>query len=374
VDAAGVKRMAPVAKARPRRTFDNMSVTEVRGFLRECAMAGEPVGVAVLLRAWRSAPRAPGARFAAGPGTATAGSISAGCVEADLCEHLSAAALGAPPGIVRYGISDSDATAVGLSCGGEIELLVQAHDPKDPVWRRLEDVVGHGEEAVLGTALSDPVLGRRMLLTAAGDTVGSLGDAGRDAAFVAAAEQALAEESATGVAVLGPGLDVFLEPVLRPHHLVVVGATPLALALADLAAPLGIRLTIVEPRETLAARARESEVTTIQAMPDEAFGTLNLDRRSAVAVVAHDERLDVAALLTALRAGAGYVGLLGGRRTQRLRRESLKERGVAAGQIERIQGPIGLDIGAESPGEIALSILAQVVRHWSTPKPKGPDA
>ena len=139
-----------------------MSVTEVRGFLREHALAGEPVGVAVLLRAWRSAPRAPGARFAAGLGPATAGSISAGCVEADLREHLAAVVRGGPPGIVRYGISDSDATAVGLSCGGEIEVLVQAHDPSDPVWRRLESAVESGEEAVLATALSDPIIGRRI--------------------------------------------------------------------------------------------------------------------------------------------------------------------------------------------------------------------
>ncbi len=348
-----------------------MSVTEVRGFLRDCAVTGEPVGMAVLFRAWRSAPRAPGARFAAGPGTATAGSISAGCVEADLREHLSAAARGAPPGIVRYGISDADATAVGLSCGGEIEVLIQAHDPADRVWRQLEDVLESGGEAVLATALSDPVVGRRMLITATRDPVGSLGDPGRDETVIAAAKQALAEEGSAGVVSLEPGLEVFLEPMLRPHHLVVVGATPLGLELAGLAARLGIQLTLVEPRETLAALALESGVATIQASPGEAFRELNLDRRSAVAVVAHEERLDVAALQTALEDGAGYVGLLGGGRTQRLRREALQERGVTAGQIDRIQGPIGLDIGAESPGEIALSILAQVVRHWREPKSKG---
>ena len=349
-----------------------MSITEVSRFLRDCAVAGEPVGVAVLLRAWRSAPRAPGARFAAGPGTAAAGSISAGCVEADLREHLAAVVRGAPPGIVRYGISDSDAAAVGLSCGGEIELLIQAHDPTDPVWRRLQDVLERGEEAVLATGLSDPVLARRMLLTNSRDTVGSLGDPAWDAACVAVAGRALDDESAPAVVGIAPGVEVFLEPLLRQHHLVVVGATPLALALAGLAAQLGIRLTIVEPRETLADRARELDVPTIQAEPEEALEQLSLDRRSAVAVVAHDERLDIAALLAALRAGVGYVGLLGGRRTQGARQRALEERGISAGQIESIRGPIGLDIGAESPGEIALSILAQVVQHWSIPKSKDP--
>lgn len=350
-----------------------MSVTEVRGFLRASESAGESVGVAVLLRAWRSAPRAPGARFAAGSGAATAGSISAGCVEADLREHLRAVALGAAPGIVRYGVSDADASAVGLSCGGEIEVLVRAHDPANPVWRQLEDAMDSGEEAVLATALYEPAMGRQMLIMAEGDTVGSLGVAGRDAAVVTAANRALAGEHAAGIVTLEPGVEVFLEPMLRPHQLVVVGATPLAMALAQLAAQLGIRLVVVDPRETLATLASESAVTTIQAAPEEAIPQLSLDRRSAVAVVAHDERLDVAALQAALVAGAGYVGLLGGRRTQRLRREALHERGVDASLIDRIRGPIGLDIGAESPPEIALSIMAQVLRHWRRPKSTGPD-
>ncbi len=344
-----------------------MSVSEVRGFLRDRASAGESIGVAVLLRAWRSAPRAPGARFAAGSGTATAGSISAGCVEADLREHLRAVAGGAAPRIVRYGVSDEDAAAVGLSCGGEIEVLVRAHDPADQVWRCLEDALDSGDEGVLATALYDSALGRQMLIMATGETVGSLGVAGRDQAIVTAAKRALSEECAAGVVSLEPGHEVFLEPMLRPHQLVVVGATPLALALAELAAQLGFRLTIVEPREPLASLAREAGVRTIQATPEEAFDRLSLDRRSAVAVVAHDERLDVSALQAALNAGAGYVGLLGGRRTQRLRRESLQARGVAADLIDRIQGPIGLDIGAESPAEISLSIAAQVIRHWRKP-------
>ena len=348
-----------------------MSVTEIRGFVRKCVSAGEPVGVAVLLRAWRSAPRAPGARFAAGSGTATAGSISAGCVEADLREHLRAVAGGAVPGIVRYGVSDADAAAVGLSCGGEIEVLVHAHDPADQVWRGLEDALDSGHEGVLATALYESALGRQMLIMATGETVGSLDVPGRDEAIVAAAKRALSEESAAGVICLEPGHEVFLEPMLRPHQLVVVGATPLALALAELAAQLGFRLTIVEPREALAALARESAATTIQATPEEAFAQLTLDRRSAVAVVAHDERLDVSALKAALDSGVGYVGLLGGRRTQRLRRESLQELGVAADLIDRIQGPIGLDIGAESPAEIAVSIAAQVIRHWRMPKSTG---
>jgi xanthine dehydrogenase accessory factor len=161
--------------------------------------------------------------------------------------------------------------------------------------------------------------------------------------------------------------------MLRPHRFVVVGATPLALALADIAARVGIRVTIVDPRETLADRAREAGADTMQADPGEAFRQLDLDRRTAVAVVSHAERLDVPALHAALDAGAGYVGLLGGRRTQRLRRESLQELGVATSLIERIQGPIGLDIGAESPAEIAVSILAQVIHHWRTPKSMGLD-
>ena len=123
----------------------------------------------------------------------------------------------------------------------------------------------------------------------------------------------------------------------------------------------------MEPRATLARQAREAGAITVHAQPAEALRDARLCAGDAVAVLAHHDRLDVDALEAALRGGAGYVGLLGGRRTQQGRRTELARRGLAARDIESIRGPIGLDVGAETPGEIGVSILAEVLGHWNVP-------
>ncbi|MFO7587249.1 MAG: XdhC family protein [Gemmatimonadota bacterium] len=354
-----------------------MSVTEVRGFLAERAREGEAAGVAVLVRAWHSAPRRPGARFAAAASGA-AGSISAGCVEADLREHLLAVAGGEPPRLLRYGIADEDAAAVGLSCGGEIEVLAQAHRPDDPAWIALVAALDAGREVALVTGLSGPILGRTMLAEgeAAAGGLGShaLDAAARDAARVAIADAGGArvvrlvaagmESAPPAGAAADDAKEALVEPFLRPNRLIVVGAGRIAGALAALAAPLGIPCVVVEPRTGLAAEARAAGATVVEAEPEAALEELGADGRCAVAVVAHDERLDVPALAAALRAGCGYVGLLGGRRTQQGRRDALRAQGLGGEDVARVRGPIGLDIGAESPAEIALSVLAEVLAAW----------
>ena len=344
-----------------------MSVYEIVQFVRERSATREPTAIATLLAAWRSAPRAPGARFAAGAGPGTAGSISAGCVEADLREHLAAVAAGAPARIVRYGVSDEDAAAVGLSCGGEIEVLVRGHDPEDPAWLELDAAVANGREVVLVTDLDDRAPGRRILVRADGARTGSLGDPELDGEATAAAREALQGRVRPRRESIAAGVQLFIDPILRPRRLFAVGATPIALALAGLGRLAGIEVTIVEPRETLARQASEAGAVTVRAQPAEAFHDARLSAGDAVAVLAHDDRLDLSALEAALRGGAGYVGLLGGRRTQSSRRAELSKRGLTDSDLDAIRGPIGLDIGAETPGEIGVSILAGVLGHWNLP-------
>jgi xanthine dehydrogenase accessory factor len=349
-----------------------MSVSEVREFLDRGARAGEPAGVAVLVRAWRSAPRRPGARFAAAA-SGVAGSISAGCVEADLREHLAAVSAGAPPRLLRYGIADADAAAIGLSCGGEIEVLARAHRPEDPAWRALLAAIDAEEEAALVTGLSEPIRGQSVLVdreTVAG-SLGSpdLDDRAREAGLAALSGDGSArvvELTSTGSARVPTEepLEALVEAFLRPRALVVVGAGRLAEALAALARPLEVPCTVVEPRPTLAAESRAAGVRVLEAEPAEALARLGAGPRSAVAVVAHDERLDVPALVAALHAGCGYVGLLGGRRTRQARLGALRSEGIDEGRLAAIRAPIGLDIGAESPAEIALAILADVIATW----------
>ncbi len=345
-----------------------MSVEEVRQFLDERDAAGQAAGVALLVRAWHSAPRRPGARYAAWRGEESAGSISAGCVEADLREHLIAVSAGASPRLVRYGIADADAAAIGLACGGEIEVLVDAHRADDPVWAAVREAIDGGRRVALLTALSEPLLGRRAVVTPDGAS-GDLSDALDPVALATAAGDALARNLAPRVVTAGAaGLELFVESVGPPNRLVVFGAGRIAESLVDLGAVLGVPVDVVDRRAGLGEGLRTRGVAPLDAEPEVALARLGVDGSCAVAVVAHDERMDVPALAAALRRGCGYVGLLGGHRTRQRRRDGLLELGFSEAEIARVRGPIGLDIGAETPAEIALAILAEVVASWRAPE------
>lgn len=321
----------------------------------------------MLIAVRRSAPRPPGARYAAGADGSFAGTISAGCVEADMREHI-LVMLDGPAAdaakVVSYGISDEMAAGVGLSCGGEIDVLIRRHEPDDPVWNELRDLLngasGGRHHGALVTGLSDGVLGRQILVRPDGSTTGSLGDPSLDREVAGAMERLLGREGAESLD-LDSGHAVFVDRILPARRLVVVGATPVAASLADLATRVGYRVTVVDPREGLAIPSLFPNAEIRAEWPDEALEELALDEWTDVAVVAHDDRLDVPALRSAIEAGCRYVGLLGGKRTQRMRRETLRAAGVAPAGLERIRGPIGLDIGAVTPQEIAVSILAEML-------------
>ena len=337
-----------------------MSLLEVRSAKLEWTARGMPWGEAVLVTVRRSAPRPPGARFAVAADGSMAGTISAGCVEADLREHVLGAIADRAPRWVTYGITDEMALTVGLSCGGEIGVLVHAIRPDDPVEAELDRILESGAVAALVTGVAEPVRGQRLLLQPDGRKVGTLGDPSVDEALMARAHGLLATEGSR-LLNLEDGMEVFIDPLLPPRRLIIVGATPAAEALARMAALADFRVVVVEPRPELARAEVFPDATLVRDWPADALSSLDLDPWTAVAVLAHDERLDVPALRAALEARCGYVGLLGGRRTQRLRRQSLEEAGLDPEDADRIRGPIGLDIGASTPAEIAVSVLAEVV-------------
>lgn len=350
-----------------------MSVREVRGPLRRWSGEGKRAAVAILVEVRRSAPRPPGARFALSESGDLAGSVSSGCVEGDLHEHLREMLSGAEPALLQYGITDEMAAEVGLSCGGEIDVLVARHDPADPAWQTLDDALEEIRPVVLVTGIEGPVRGRRVLFELDGDRVGTLGSEELDAEAEAAARPLFGRGGAEVVALeAGEGPRAFLEAFLPPPRLVIVGATPVGEALCHLAAYLGYRVDVVDPRAAFAVPDRfpDAESVVVE-WPEEALGSLGVDRFTSVVVLAHDRKLDVPALATALRAEAAYVGLLGGGRTQRLRREALAELGLDDAAMGRIHGPVGLDIGADTPREIAVSILAQMIEVGRSPRPHG---
>lgn len=339
-----------------------MSFLEVREPLERWVASGRKAGVATLVGVRRSAPRPLGARFAASEAGDVAGSISGGCVESDLFEHIQQVVRAGAPRLVEYGISDEQALEVGLSCGGEIEVLIAPYEPETDVWPALASAIETEHPAILLTGVSEPIRAREMLLPASERAVGTLGAAALDARAADAARPLFEAGGPRTLCLPDANAVVLAEPYLPLPRLAIVGATPVAAALCHLARFVGFSVTVIDPRSAWASAERFPDARRVVARwPEPAFEEIGLDRGWSVVVLAHDPKLDVPALDAALRAGCRYVGQIGGRRTQERRRAALSERGLAETEIARVRGPVGLPIGAETAEEIALSILAELV-------------
>ena len=341
-----------------------MSLRDVGRALDDWVAAGRTVAIATLVQARHSAPLPPGARFAVNDRGELEGSISNGCVEGDLYEHLRAIISGAPASVLHYGITDDMASDVGLTCGGEIDVLVELHDASSLAWSELLRAVRDGEPAVLVTGLSKHLRSRKLLVLENGSE-GSLGERPFDDQVVELARPYL-ESGGTDVVSLeaasGRASDVFVEAHLPPPRLAIVGATSIGFALCRIATLLGYQVDVIDPRSALADPAKMPDAQRVlHAWPDDGLGEIGLSPHVDVVVLTHDGKLDVPALASALRAGCRYVGLLGGKRTQEHRREALRGLGFDETDLERIHGPVGLAIGSETPEEIALSIVAELV-------------
>ncbi len=337
-----------------------MSLSEIRDHADRWSREGRPWAEALLIRVQRSAPRPPGARFAASADGETAGSISAGCVEADLLEHMMEVLESGVARVVQYGITDDMAVGVGLSCGGEIEVLIRPHAADDPVWPELEGVLRSGGAAALLTGVSPDLAGHRMLVLPDGTVFGGLGAPELERSLADPEAAMLAREGGRILELAG-NREVFLDALVPARRIVIVGAGPVAATLARMAAMVEYRVTVVDPREALTRAYDFGDALVVHEWPDAALPRLELDPWTDVAVLAHDPRLDVPALTAALRANCRYIGLLGGSRTQRLRRDALVDLGLAAADIARIRGPIGLELNALTPAEIAVAVLAEML-------------
>jgi len=270
---------------------------------------GEEVALATVVATRRSAPRPLGSKLAVTRSGRLYGSVSGGCVEADVAERCQTLFDGERPRVVSYGIADEEAWTVGLPCGGEIDVFIEKFEAAPPIERGASYVVVEGEEA-----------GKRW----------------HDDARVRT------------------GLEdrVFTEAVAPLPRLVAVGAGDIAEALCALARPLGWRTIVVDPRAGLATSERVPSADEILvAWPD----TVPIDADTAVVSLVHEERIDIPALRHGVEGGAFFVGALGSRRAQEKRREHL------GALLDQVHGPVGLDLGGETPAEIALEILAELL-------------
>jgi len=325
--------------------------------------AGDAAATATVIDTKRSAPQPPGAKLALSASGDIAGAVSGGCVEGAVIDCCSRVIAGAPPQRLAYGIADDEAWDVGLPCGGEIEVWVQRHDPAGHGGRFAERVRA-GERAVLVTAIENVAEpGATLLVSADGKPDGCLGDPALDDAALELAQDALWTERC-GLVDTGHGL-VFVDSVAPPPRLFTFGAVDVARHLASLGAATGWRVCVIDPRRQFATAARFPEAErVVAAWPQDAIPALGgIDRATSVVVLTHDPKLDDAALGIALRSDAAYVGAMGSRRAQEKRRERLLALGITDEELARLNAPIGLDLGALTPEETALSIMGEIVAH-----------
>jgi xanthine dehydrogenase accessory factor len=355
-------------------------VRDVLDELLEVWQAGGTAGLATVVRTIKSAPRAAGAAMVVAPDGSVAGSVSGGCVEAAVYELSGEVVQTGRPQLQRYGITDDDAFAVGLTCGGIIDIFAEpvSRETFPQLAAIADDIAAHRPIAV-ATVISHPDVewvGRRLVVGEA-SADGSLGSTRADDA-VADDARGLLAAGRTAVVTYGPdgqrqgeGMEVFVASHAPRPRMIVFGAIDFAAALTRQAALLGYRVTVCDARPVFATPARFPAADEVVVdWPDRYLAGQQelgaIDARTVVCVLTHDPKFDVPVLAVALRLPrVGYVGAMGSRQTHFDRLDRLREVGVSEAETGRLSSPIGLDLGARTPEETAVSIIAEIIaRRW----------
>jgi len=317
------------------------------------------IALATVLTTWGSAPRRAGAKmaFTAG-GAALSGSVSGGCVEGAVIAAGEETLADGRPRRLRFGVADETAWGVGLACGGTIEVFVERLDRATyAAARRWLDA---GASGALLTVVAGPevLLGRKAIVEDGQVIAGSLGAALGEMLPVAVPPEPQLLAAAGGV-------ELFVDPIHPAPALFLIGGAHIAVALARLAAVVGYRVVVIDPRRAFGSAERFPDVDHIDhRWPDKALADLRPGASAAVVTLSHDPKIDDPALRAALAGDAFYIGALGSRKTHAARRDRLAAAGLSEAQLARIHAPVGLDLGAQTPEEIALAIMAEVVKAW----------
>ncbi len=349
---------------------------DVLGSLVEWWREDRPVAMATVVGTWRSAPRQPGAAMLVGPDGEAVGSVSGGCVEGAVYELAGEVTASGTPVLERYGVSDDDAFAVGLTCGGILDVFVERVDRV--TFAHLGDVhddiqAGHPVAVATVVAHPDPAwLGRRLVVRTE-EVLGTLGSARADAA-VADDVRGLLANGRSETLTYGPdgerrgeGLRVFVASYAPRPRMLVFGAIDFAAAVAQLGSFLGYYVTVCDARPVFATTSRFPDADEVVVdWPHRYLGAEveagRIDSRTVLAVLTHDPKFDVPLLEVALRLpDVAYIGAMGSRRTHDDRMARLREIGMTESELARLFSPIGLDLGARTPEETAVSIAAEII-------------
>jgi xanthine dehydrogenase accessory factor len=337
--------------------------------------AGETFGLATVVRTFSSAPREPGAAMAVSADGEAVGSVSGGCVEGAVYELSGEVRASGRPVLQTYGISEDDAFAVGLTCGGIIDIFVEPVSRESyPELAEVAAAVRAGEPVALATVIDGPgQVGGRRLIWPEQDQRGSSGTLGSGDRLDQAVDddaRGMLAQGLTGVRRYGPDgerrrdeLSVFVQSFAPPPRMLVFGAIDFAAAVARAGKFLGYRVTVCDARPVFATRARFPDADEVVTdWPHRYLAGQDVDQRTVICVLTHDPKFDVPLLEVALRTPAGYIGAMGSRRTHDDRLARLREVGLSEDELARLRSPIGLDLGARTPEETAVAIAAELIQ------------
>ena len=300
---------------------------EVLGELNQWIDGGEDIALATVIETWGSSPRPLGSKMLVTRSGKMAGSVSNGCIEGAVFEEAQKVLKSGVPKIAAFGVADDVAFEVGLACGGHIEVFIQ---PLGKEHRQVVSMLNRQEPATLRTNL-------------------------------VSGEAEVIDGTPPGTELARRQGDVFIEPLRRPAHLVIIGAIHIAIPLHRLAKLMGYRVTVVDARAKFATKERFPDADElIVAWPDEAMSRLVIDNSTYVVILTHDPKFDLPALRSVLKKDAGYIGAIGSRKTNQNRFDALRQEGFIEEELARVHGPIGLDLGGRGAEETALGILAEI--------------
>ncbi len=324
------------------------------------AEAGQRGILAVVVKAYGSAPRPLGAMMAVNESGEFVGSVSAGCVESAVVQEALDVLTEGRPRLKHYGISDDWAWEAGLTCGGNIHVFIMPWE-QNQVWRELVSARENKAPVVLGIGFAGRWEGALGLFYRDGRVVGELGryqDAVQDHVAVALREQ----HAQSGVVLPDGRTAAIFIPFFPPQRLMIIGAVHIAISLVRFANELGYETIVIDPRPVFATPERFGHADQLLVTwPQEAIPELQPDAGTSIAVISHDDKLDIPALKLALQSDARYIGALGSRKTMARRAAILRAEGFSDDDLARIHNPIGLDLGGRSPEEIALAIMAEIL-------------
>ena len=334
--------------------------------------AGETFGLATVVNTFRSAPRDPGAALAVSAGGEVVGSVSGGCVEGAVYELAQEVRQTGQPVMQTYGVSDDAAFEVGLTCGGIIDLFVEpVSKERYPELAQVAAAIRAADPVAVVTVIAGPgVVGARRIVRPEGQGAGTLGAGDRLDQAVDDDVRGMLAQGLTGVRHYGEhgerrldDLSVFVQSFAPPPRMLVFGAIDFAAAVARAGKFLGYRVTVCDARPIFATHARFPDADEVVVdWPHRYLASTDVDQRTVICVLTHDPKFDVPVLEVALRRPAAYIGAMGSRRTHDDRLARLRDAGLTEDEIARLRSPIGLDLGARTPEETAVSVAAELIQ------------